>query len=63
MQETAFKSAVEVAKGKTMESDLRLAIVSKQISLHDSFEAQHVGKSTNCCIMYTYLYNVIIAVL
>ncbi|XP_050428924.1 glutamate receptor ionotropic, kainate 2-like [Adelges cooleyi] len=42
MQETAFKSAVEVAKGKTMESDLRLAIVSKQISLHDSFEAQHV---------------------
>ncbi|XP_050533361.1 glutamate receptor ionotropic, kainate 2-like [Daktulosphaira vitifoliae] len=43
MQESAFLSALEVAKGKIADSNLQLNHESRQISSYDSFEAQNVA--------------------
>lgn len=44
MLETAFKSSVDVAKVKMMDSGVQLNVVSKIVPLYDSFETQHHGK-------------------
>ncbi|XP_060848999.1 glutamate receptor ionotropic, kainate 3-like isoform X1 [Rhopalosiphum padi] len=41
MLETAFKSSVDVAKAKMMDSGVQLDVVSKIVPLYDSFETQH----------------------
>jgi len=51
MLETAFKSSVDVAKAKMMDSGVQLDVVSKIVPLYDSFETQHHGKLNLYCII------------
>lgn len=48
MQETAFKSSVDVAKTKMAQSGFNLEVISNIVPLYDSFETQHYGKLIKC---------------